>query len=65
MLFVKIGINKSQAISSKKLMKFTVLYTATMKRSKQLLRKFKANHQFILVKQGERTYLVLHLSPPD
>ena len=38
-LFVQIGINCYQAINSMKLMKFTVLYTATMKGGKQLLRK--------------------------
>ena len=37
--FVKKGISYSQAITNMKLMKFTVLYTATMKGAKQLLRK--------------------------
>ena len=38
-LFVQIGINYSQAIISTKLMNFIVLYTATMKGGKRLLRK--------------------------
>ena len=36
-LFVKMGINYPQAKISMKLMKFTVLYMATMKGGKQLL----------------------------
>ena len=38
-LFVQIDINYSQAIISRKLMKVTVLYTATMKGGEQLLRR--------------------------
>ena len=38
-LFIEIVIKYPQAIISMKLMKFTVLYTATMKEGKQLLRK--------------------------
>ena len=38
-LSVKIGINYPQAITSMKPMKFTVLYTATIKRGKPLLRR--------------------------
>ena len=38
-LFVKIGVKYPQAIISMTLMKFTVLYTATLEGGKQLLRK--------------------------
>ena len=40
-LFVKSGINYPQTIIMMKLMNLTVLYTATMMRGKQLLRKSK------------------------
>ena len=36
---VKTGMNYFQAVTSMKLMQFTVLYTATMKGGKRLLRK--------------------------
>ena len=38
-LSIQLGINYSQAIISMKLMKFTVLYIATMKGGKWLMRK--------------------------
>lgn len=64
-LFVKLGVNYPQAIISRKLMKFTVLYIATLTGAKRLLRKSwsrRWQHPVTVVEKTviNKTSIILH-----